>query len=583
MIATISARGLYMTRNLIFAAILCLPVQAQFNSMVTTDDGSTVLFQSAWRMAGSNDGPLQKIFRLDSRGFSVVFSPPDPGLIVSPLATDSAISGDGKIFGYTTFAGCSGTGCGVPRVSLTVSGASLPAGLPQLYPFQISRNGRFLSAGMMVADRTTGSIVNLASITAMAQAGAAFGGRFGISDNGGLLLLAIHSVFPVGSSEDLFLSTKPDVKIVNAPIIYAAVVDAGEHRVVYEIQSPSGQQLWSYEVASGQATMLEQSNAGTSAGVTQFQPSISNDGSRLLYRRVNPNASALEAVVHDYSADATIVLGPIPSGANNFVITGDGKSAWLHRTDGRLVQVSVDGSVIRAVPGRHVWIEQKDGASVYGSFNHLFGGGFALDDSTAPPTDLSIDLAGLTVPILAATPRELDVQIPWEAPPTGHFQLTLRSSSSMFESILPFDMTFPTPTFERTGIPGTLNRTIIAAHDDFHGLVTPADPAVSGENLHLYMTGLGDVQPRPRTGSPPDIVTSNASTRPLCWLTTFGGFQEAVPVYFAGLAPTLIGIYQVDIAIPADFSSSFPTLNCFDQDGQFGIHGDYGAIPIVKR
>lgn len=88
----------------------------------------------------------------------------------------------------------------------------------------------------------------------------------------------------------------------------------------------------------------------------------------------------------------------------------------------------------------------------------------------------------------------------------------LHSSSSPFESIVQLDLETVAPAFERTGMPMDAQREIIVAHQDFHGVVTRADPAAPGEIVHAYMTGLGQVQPSPTTGSAPTAL-SNVITR----------------------------------------------------------------------
>jgi hypothetical protein len=77
---------------LLSAAFLSLPLCAQFDNLVTTDDGSLLLFQSQWRLAGSGDGNLSKIYRWDSHGFTTLFSPVNPGLISPPFATSPVIT-----------------------------------------------------------------------------------------------------------------------------------------------------------------------------------------------------------------------------------------------------------------------------------------------------------------------------------------------------------------------------------------------------------------------------------------------------------------------------------------------------------
>lgn len=573
-----------MIRNLLASvllssAFLSPPLCAQFDNLVTTDDGSTLLFQSQWRLAGSSDGNLTKIYRWDSHGFTTVFSPVNPGLISPPFATSPVITGDGAISGYLKYAGCSGSACSNTTLVPVLSGATLPSSIaPPAISVQISRNGRYLAAGNTVLDRNTGT----QQVVTGGSGGIPplpVGGRFGIGNNGGLLYLVLHQTFII-STVDLVLSDRPATTIVNSSVVYTAVVSAAENRVVYEISGNTsliGRQLWSYDMNSGQSTKLEDFDFGTYIGVTQYQPTISNDGMRLVYRRKNPDSHAWEAVVHDYAAGTTTVLGPILANSGNFTVTGDGKSAWIHASDGRLVRIAIDTLAATDAGGRHAWVSQREGAAVYGSYNHLFGG-FPAGSGSGLPADLSVDLSGLACPLLNASIQELDIEIPWEISP-GNFTLTLRNSSSPFESVLAVDVVGLAPTFERTGLPFDSNRPVIVAHQDFQSLVTQRNPAVAGETVHLYMTGLGDVQPRPATGRT-SVPLPVASQRPFCSLVSVFSQSEVIaPVLFAGIAPGLIGIYQMDVTIPQGYPPSLATLECFDQSNS-GLTGDYTTMNI---
>jgi uncharacterized protein (TIGR03437 family) len=393
------------------------------------------------------------------------------------------------------------------------------------------------------------------------------------------LYLVLHQAFII-STVDLVLSDRAATTIVNSSVVYTAVVSAAENRVVYEISGNSsliGRQLWSYDMNSGQSTKLEDFDFGTSIGVSQYQPTISNDGMRLVYQRKNPASHAWEAVVHDYAAGTTTVLGQILSSGGNFSITGDGKSAWIHASDGRLVRIAIDTLAATDAGGRHAWVSQREGAAVFGSYNHLFGG-FPTGSGSVSPADLSVDLSGLACPLLNASVQELDIEIPWEIYP-GSFTLTLRNSSSPFESVLVVDVVDLAPTFERSGLPFDSNRPVIVVHQDFLSLVTQSNPAVAGETVHFYMTGLGDVQPRPATGQA-SVPLAVASQRPLCSLVSvFPQAEMIAPVQFAGIAPGLIGIYQMDVTIPQGYPPSPATLECFDQSNS-GLTGDYTTINI---
>src|SRR6202140_3822146 len=292
-----------MASALLSAAFLSLPLCAQFDNLVTTDDGSTLLFQSQWRLAGSGDGNLSKIYRWDSHGFTTVFSPVNPGLISPPSATSPVITGDGAISGYLHYPGCSGSACSSTSYVPVLVGATLPSSIaPPAVSLQISRNGRYLAFGNTVLDRNTGTVQVITAGASGALAPLPVGGRFGIGNNGGLLYLVLHQVFII-STVDLVLSDRPATTIVNSSVVYTAVVSAAENRVVYEISGNTslvGRQLWSYDVSSGQSTKLEDFDFGTSIGVTQYQPTISNDGMRLAYRRKNPASHAWESVRHHY-------------------------------------------------------------------------------------------------------------------------------------------------------------------------------------------------------------------------------------------------------------------------------------------
>jgi uncharacterized protein (TIGR03437 family) len=82
-------------------------------------------------------------------------------------------------------------------------------------------------------------------------------------------------------------------------------------------------------------------------------------------------------------------------------------------------------------------------------------------------------------------------------------------------------------------------------------IVTSANPASRGETVVLYLTGLGPVSNAPQAGQPASLSTlSDALVVPQ---VTIGGFL-ATPV-FAGLTPGYIGLYQINVAIPAAAAS----------------------------
>jgi len=139
----------------LFSACLC---GAHFDNLVTTDDGSTLLFQSQWRLAGSGDGNLSKIYRWDSRAFHYRVFAGESWTHLTAFRHRPGITGDGSISGYLKYAGCSGSACSNTSNVPVLSGATLPSSIAAAASLQVSRNGRYLAAGNSVWDRNTGTL-----------------------------------------------------------------------------------------------------------------------------------------------------------------------------------------------------------------------------------------------------------------------------------------------------------------------------------------------------------------------------------------------------------------------------------------
>jgi uncharacterized protein (TIGR03437 family) len=90
---------------------------------------------------------------------------------------------------------------------------------------------------------------------------------------------------------------------------------------------------------------------------------------------------------------------------------------------------------------------------------------------------------------------------------------------------------------------------VVAVHSDgSQSLVDVSTPASAGDVLVVYMTGLGDVNPRLLAGVAPPV------TDPLTQVTTpvtvsIGNVSS--DVLFAGPTPGFPGLYQVNVQVPA--------------------------------
>ena len=86
--------------------------------------------------------------------------------------------------------------------------------------------------------------------------------------------------------------------------------------------------------------------------------------------------------------------------------------------------------------------------------------------------------------------------------------------------------------------------------DGSYATITPQNPARPGETILLYVNGLGEVNPPVSDGVPaPSDPLSKAVGAPIAVVD-----GEQATVGFAGLSPTLIGVYAMTVTIPADIT-----------------------------
>ncbi len=100
-------------------------------------------------------------------------------------------------------------------------------------------------------------------------------------------------------------------------------------------------------------------------------------------------------------------------------------------------------------------------------------------------------------------------------------------------------------------------------------LVTAESPLQPGENVYLYATGLGPVDNTPATGAgAPSSPLARTRTLPS---VTIGG--QTCIVSFAGLAPELAGVYQVNLVVGINIPSG-------EQDLALSVNGQ--PAPTVR-
>jgi uncharacterized protein (TIGR03437 family) len=137
----------------------------------------------------------------------------------------------------------------------------------------------------------------------------------------------------------------------------------------------------------------------------------------------------------------------------------------------------------------------------------------------------------------------VNIQVPWE--------LNGQTSAQMKVNIEPMNgALFTVPVAAYSPACFTSNGIVIAQNYPGFSLVTPGNPAVPGQYVILYCNGLGPVNKTPASGAPAPDATSTTTTQPV---VTIGG--ESATVAFSGLTPGLVGVYQLNVQVPADAAS----------------------------
>ena len=101
-----------------------------------------------------------------------------------------------------------------------------------------------------------------------------------------------------------------------------------------------------------------------------------------------------------------------------------------------------------------------------------------------------------------------------------------------------------------------------------------ANAAAKGSVIVVYASGLGAVNPAVTAGAvPPDSPLSTVAGSVGAFI---GG--EAAPVWFAGLAPGVPGLYQLNIQVPATVQSGLQELLIYSN----GYSSQKGATLVIQ-
>ena len=298
-------------------------------------------------------------------------------------------------------------------------------------------------------------------------------------------------------------------------------------------------------VQSGQIKTSPASGAGTASSLASFRYStaqdaiLSDDAARVAFT-IGPNGA--RGAIYEASVDSGVsfpVYAPVSLNAGGVVGVADSEPP----SPGSLISLY--------------------GLNISGSDAVVAASSFPLP---ATLDKVSLRVNGDAVPVQAVSPWQINAQLPQDTPPgNATFQLISHGVSS---NTVTGQIASSAPSVFAFSEPGAQADTVYWQAAAFHAgtgvLADAAHPAETGETLETFGSGLGLTNPPVRAGeaspaSPPARATAVPQV-------TIG--NQPAQVAFAGLAPGLAGVYQINVVVPKGLTPGQQSLNwTFDNRG----------------
>jgi uncharacterized protein (TIGR03437 family) len=159
----------------------------------------------------------------------------------------------------------------------------------------------------------------------------------------------------------------------------------------------------------------------------------------------------------------------------------------------------------------------------------------------------TVAIGGISAPLFATYPAstpgandQINLQVPYElnGQPSADIVVTTNGVSGVPQTV-PLGVA---PAFFTQNSSGIGDGSFV--HSDGITLITPANPAIPGETIVLYATGLGALQ----TALPSGTAATAADNAVAPIAVTIGGIPATVA--YAGAAPFSVGENQIDVVVP---------------------------------
>jgi uncharacterized protein (TIGR03437 family) len=537
-----------------------IPTFAQFSSMATDYAGQRLLFTTNLSQTGSGQPDYGKLFIADWRGVQplLIYNrdvlsttglyPGQPGILTNNYNVDGVdVSSNGAYISVVAASACGGYTalfCGSAdastlydargQVALTAAGQAL-----------LSRNGKWALAVQNTLYGATSLVLYDLSTNAkfpiFSDAGQSDWNANSIADDGTAVIPYYPPKYPG------LLVFRPPASVRSIAIgrgVRSAVIDAAGTVIVWEEGFGNSTLQAVYTADLGKTVDL-----GTS-GWSDSQPRLSDDGSTILFLSTPIVTNDPQAFLMAIDGTRRRRVTAEPEGISKAVLSGNGRVVWAATRTGRLVKIDADTGArtqytepLAAFLELEPWNDPVDRWFSAGS--NTPGGVISVAASVMPGERVEITVHDQPAPVVRVEPQRVVFQIPWAAlpnPGVTSVPLGIRKPDS------------PSWSGDKWYVilQALSPRLLASVHQDFSALITAQQPAQAGEIIHFFGAGFGPVTPPVPDGVPAPIAPlSRTLSAVTCDILNNAGTNTGpADVLFAGLAPAMLGIYQLDVRLP---------------------------------
>ncbi|HEY3841396.1 MAG TPA: S8 family serine peptidase [Bryobacteraceae bacterium] len=402
--------------------------------------------------------------------------------------------------------------------------------LPVAQTFQARNNGHnpvnlLLSVQPRLADAHAGVAVDRASLSlAPGQTGS--------------FTVTLSGTLPGPGSYEGFIVVQGDALTLRIPYMY--LVSDGIPNNLVPLLGLSGTGLAGNDVPDGELAFAVIDQYGLPLPNVPVTFAVNQGGGSIAHADATTNAYGI--------ATAEAIMGP-SLGTNQYVGTAAGMSVTFFDNGVPQPVISDGGAVNSASFQPGPGIAPGSYISIFGSHLSLTPGGEATSNLPLSIQSVSVSFdvpqANLSVPghLIYISPQQVNVQAPWEL--AGQTSVQMKVSIDMASGAV---FTAPVADYSPGVFPGVQDAGFAAVNAD--------NPAVRGQVVTLYGTGLGPVNHTPASGDPAPDSSCTTLVTPV---VTVAGVPARV--LFSGLAPGFAGLYQINVLIPTDAPPGVQPVN----------------------